>query len=157
MSRQKVGSTSIQQDEIRNIICLLLKEVCSNVTTEPVLQPLQGEEFNYKTGNVEQYARVDLSARGFWNRGQQSLFDICIFNPLLPYYSRLSLEASHAINESDNIRKYCERIINVKQGTFTFLVFTRARGMAWQSQIFYKRMAEKSGGGKRILPYMAAM
>ena len=119
-----------------------MKEVCSDVTKESLLQPLQGEKFNYKTAKVEQEARVDISARGFWNRLQKSFFDIRVFNPLAPCYSRLSLDAVHAKNERDKIRKYSERIINVKQGTFTPLGVTSAGGMARQSQIFYKRMAE---------------
>ena len=65
------GFISIQHDEIKDITCSLLKEVCSDVTKKPLLQPLQGEEFNYKTAKVEQEARVDISARGFWNRGQK--------------------------------------------------------------------------------------
>ena len=48
----------------------------------------------------------------------------------------------HAKHERDKTREYGERIINVKQGTFTPLVLTSAGGMARQSQIFYKRMAE---------------
>ena len=142
MSCQKGGFISIRHDEIRDITCSLLKEVCSDVTKEPLLQPLQGEEFNYQTAKVEQEARVDISARGFWNRGQKSFFDLRVFNPLALCYSRLSLDASHAMNERDKIRKYSERIINVEQGTFTPLVFTSAGGMARQSQIFYKRMVE---------------
>ena len=116
--------------------------MCSDATKEPLLQPLQGEEFNYKTANVEQEARVDISAKGFWNRGQKSFFDLRVFNPLAPCYSGLSLDAAHAKNERDKTRKYGERIINHEQGTFTPLVFTSAGGMARQSQIFYKRMAE---------------
>ena len=46
------------------------------------------------------------------------------------------------MNERNKVRKYSERIINVEQGTLTSLVFTSAGGMARQSQIFYKRMAE---------------
>ena len=65
-----------------------------------------------------------------------------MFNPLAPCYSGLSLDAAHARNERDKTRKYGERIINVEQGTFTPLVFTSAGGMARQSQIFYRRMAE---------------
>ena len=103
---------------------------------------MQCLEFNYKTANVEQEARVDISARGFWNRGQKSFFDLRIFNPLALCYSGLSLDAAHAKNERDKITKYGERTINVEQGTFTPLVFTSAGGMARQSQIFYKRMAE---------------
>ena len=82
MSCQKGGFISIQQDEIRDITCSLLKEVCSDVTKEPLLQPLQGEKFNYKTANVELEAREDISARGFWNRGQKAFFDLRVFNPL---------------------------------------------------------------------------
>ena len=94
MCCQKGGFISIRHDEIRDITCSLLKEVSSNVTKEPLLQPLQGEEFNYKTVKVEQETRVDISARGFWNRGQKSFFDLRVFNPLAPCYSRLSLDAS---------------------------------------------------------------
>ena len=96
-----------------------MKEVCSNVTKEPLLQLLQGEEFNYKTANVEQEARVDISVRGFWNRGQKSFFDLRIFNPLAPCYSGLRLDAAHAKNERDKTRKYGKRIKNVEQDTFT--------------------------------------
>ena len=103
--------------------------MCSDVTKEPLLQPLQGEEFNYKTANVEQEARVDISARRFWKRGQKSFFDLRVFNPLAPCHSRLSLDEAHARNERDKTRKYGERIINVKQGTSTPLVFTSAGGM----------------------------
>ena len=113
MSCQKGGFISIRHDEIRDITFTLLKEVCSYVTKESLLQPLQGEEFNNKTAKVEQEARVDISARGFWNRGQKSFFDIHVFNPLAPSYSGLSLDIVHAKNERDKIRKYSERIINV--------------------------------------------
>ena len=116
MSCQKGGLISIRHDEIRDITCSLLKEVCSDVTKEPLLQPLQGEKFNYKIAKVEQEARVDIGARGFWNRGQKSFFDLRVFNLLAPCYSRSSLDASHAMNERDKIRKYSERIINVEHG-----------------------------------------
>ena len=51
---KKGGFISIQQDEIIDITCSLLKELFSDVTKEPLLQPLQGEEFSYKTAKVEQ-------------------------------------------------------------------------------------------------------
>ena len=55
------------------------------------------------------------------------------------------------MNERDKIRKPSERMINVEQGTFTSLAFTSAGGMARQSLIFYKKMAElmtEGGGGE---------
>ena len=153
MSCQKGSFISIRHDEIRDITCSQLKEVCSDVTKEPLLQPLQGEEFIYKTAKVEQEARVDISARGFWNREQKSFFDLRVFNPLALCYSGLSLDAAHAKKERDKIRKYGERIINVEQSTFTPVVFTSAGGMARQSQIFLKgwqSLWQKRGGRKKV-------
>ena len=66
-SCQKGGFISFWHEDIRYITNSLLKEVCSDVTTEPLLQPLKGEEFHYKTAKVEQKARVGINARGFWN------------------------------------------------------------------------------------------
>ena len=43
---------------------------------EPVLQPLSGESFRYATANVEDEARLDVSAHGFWgSRHQKAFFD----------------------------------------------------------------------------------
>ena len=68
MPCQKLGFISIRHDEIRDTTCSLLKEVWSYVTKESLLQPLQGEKFNYKTAKVEQEAWVDIGGRGFWNK-----------------------------------------------------------------------------------------
>ena len=116
------GFISIRHDEIIYITCSLLKEVCSGVAKEPLLQ----KEFHYRTTKVEQEARVDISARGFWNGEQKSFFDLRVFSPLAQRYSRLSLEASHTMNEREKIRNYSEGLINVEQGTFTPLVFISA-------------------------------
>jgi len=43
----------------------LLSEVCYNVRTEPSFQPLSGEQFHYRTANVEDDAHLDVSAESF--------------------------------------------------------------------------------------------
>jgi len=43
-----------------------VSEVCHDVAIEPVLQRLTGENLHYATANVEDEARLDVSARGFW-------------------------------------------------------------------------------------------
>ena len=48
--------------------------VCHNVATEPLLQPLSGETFTYRSAIVGDEARLDIKARGFWNPTQ------CIIN-----------------------------------------------------------------------------
>ena len=53
----------------------LLKEVSRDVSKEPLLQKLGGENFSYKTVVSNQEARVDVSVRDFWTRGQKAFFD----------------------------------------------------------------------------------
>ena len=48
----------------------MLSEVCHNVAIEPQLQPLNGEGFHHKSANTDENLRLDIRARGFWNRGQ---------------------------------------------------------------------------------------
>ena len=120
----------------------MLKEVCREVTVEPLLLPLEGEHLNHRTANVSNEARVDVSARGFWTRGQRAYFDIRIFDPSALCYRELSLEAAHRRNEQEKTRAYEERIINVDQGSFTPLVFTSSGGMAPRARAFYARLAE---------------
>ena len=139
---QKGGFVSIRHDEVRNITHAMLKEVCRDVTLEPQLLPLQGEEFFYKTANTEQEARVDVSARNFWIRGQQAFFDIRVFSPFARCYRQLSLGAAHLKNEREKERKYGERIRKVESGSFTPLVFTVGGGMSQQTKLFYRRIAE---------------
>ena len=57
----------------------MLQEVKNDVSIEPILQPLTGEE-ELTGGNVSVEARADISARGFWCRGQRASFDVRIFD-----------------------------------------------------------------------------
>ena len=44
---------------------------------EPTLQPLSGEQFHYSSANVEDGARLDVSAESFWGRDRRlAYFDI---------------------------------------------------------------------------------
>ena len=138
----KGGFISIRHDEVRDLTCEMIKEVCRCVTKEPTLQTLSGETFKYKTANTQNSARVDLMARGFWTRGQCAFFDVRIFEPTAPCYKNKSLEQAHRSNEQEKKRVYSERIRKVEQGTFTPLVFTTSGGMAKEAQYFYKRLAQ---------------
>ena len=48
---------------------------------EPSLQPLSGESFTYGNANVQDDARIDIKACGFWGERHQCFFDIRVFNP----------------------------------------------------------------------------
>ena len=132
----------MRHDEARDLTTQMLKGVCHDVSVEPVLLPLEGETFSHLTANTSSDARVDVSARGFWTRGQRAFFDIRIFDPMATCHRNLTLEAAHMRNEREKTRTYEERIQNVDQGSFTPLVFTTSGGMGPRAKTFYARLAE---------------
>lgn len=139
---KKGGFVCMRHDEVRDLTAQMLKEVCRDVTTEPSLLPLEGEQLTLQTANTSRDARVDVSARGFWTRGQRAFFDIRIFDPMARSHRDLPLEAAHKRNEQEKSRAYEERILHVDHGSFTPLVFTTSGGMGPRAQIFYGRLAE---------------
>ena len=58
---------SIRHNELRDITAELLTEVCHGVGIEPTLQPLTGEQLSYRSANIEDGARLDVVAKGFWD------------------------------------------------------------------------------------------
>ncbi len=46
LSCKKGGFVLLRNNELRNVIALMLKTVCKDVTTEPSLQPLKGEDLH---------------------------------------------------------------------------------------------------------------
>ena len=77
---------STRHNDVRDFTAELLSEVCNDVAIEPLLTPLTGETFRYKSANVEEHARLDVSARGVWMRGSRAFFDVKVFNPLALTY-----------------------------------------------------------------------
>lgn len=59
------GFPTLRHNELGDFTAAALAEICHDVAIEPVLQPLSGESFQYATANVEDEARLDVSARGF--------------------------------------------------------------------------------------------
>ncbi len=75
------GFPIIHHNEVRDITADLLTEICHDVEIEPTLQPLTGERLSNHTANTEDGARLDVKARGFWDRMQCAFFDISVFYP----------------------------------------------------------------------------
>ena len=142
MTCKRGGFICIRHDEVRDLTASLLREICHDVTTEPTLLPLQGEYVRYRTANTTNEARVDISARGFWTRGQKAFVDIRIFDPMADCHRNISLDAAHKRNEQEKIRAYGDRIQNVDHGSFTPLVFTTSGGMGPKAKCFYARLAD---------------
>ena len=98
---------TLRHNEIRNYIGKLLAEVCTDVTLEPNLQPLEGESLQFATSNREDNARADIRARGFWGSHRQcAFFNVKVFNPTAQSYRRSSLEANYT-DERKKQRSEC--------------------------------------------------
>jgi hypothetical protein len=135
------GFPSLRHNDLRDITDNLLNETCSDVSVEPILQPLSGENFSYRTANTDDDARADIAASNFWTPRQRSFFDIRVFNPFSSLYKKTSIISGHRRNEQEKSRNYEERIITVEQGSFTPLVFSTAGGIEPAASVFYKRLA----------------
>ena len=83
LSCRKGGFPSLRHNEIRFITASLLTEVCSEVCTEPDLQPVTPDQLDGASATSQEGARLDVSANGVWGgRFQKTYFDVRVFNPL---------------------------------------------------------------------------
>ena len=140
---KKGGFISIRHNEVRDFTAEILSEICKDVAVEPLLTPLTGEKFTLKSANTDDHARLDVSARGVWIKGNRAFFDVRVFNPLAQTYNNQTLKAAHKTNENGKKREYGERILNVEHGSFTPLVFSCFGGMSRECSHFYNHVADK--------------
>ena len=77
----KLGGFITQRDnELRDLEAEFLSMVCSDVEIKPVLQDISGEHLN-RGSNKAQDARLDIHARGFWERHRSAFFDVRVCHP----------------------------------------------------------------------------
>ena len=147
---KKGGFINIRHNNLRDFTAELLSEVCNDVRVEPLLTPLTGEGFRYRSANTDDHARLDVSARDVWVKGSRAFFDIRVFNPLAPSYSNQTLKAAHKTNENSKKREYNERVLNVEHGSFTPLVFSCLGGMSTECTHFFNRLADMIGEKRKL-------
>ena len=114
LSCSQGGYTSLRHSELRDLTAKLLSETCPNVSTEPELQPLSGESLTYLASNVQDGARLDVRAEGFWgDRHQNAFFDVRVFNPFALSNRRRTLASCYQHHEgknTENMIKESERL-----------------------------------------------
>ena len=120
----------------------------SHVEVEPKLQALSGEAFDYKSAIKDNEARSDIMVGGFWSTMRQAFFDVKVVS-LARSYANFTPASLFRMAEKSKNRAYKERIREVEHGDFSPLVFTTAGGLAPQSQIVIKRIAEKLSENNR--------
>ena len=141
LSCPKGGLVITRHNKLRNLTAEILGEVCKNVAIEPLLTPLTGEEVP-KSSNTSNQARADVSARGLWIDRQTAFSDVRVFEPLARCHLHHSLPAVHKKNENEKEQEYNQRILQVKHGSFTPLVFSCFGGMSRECSRFFWHTAE---------------
>ena len=140
LSCPKGGFPSIRHNEVRDLTATLLTEVCHNVSIEPDLQPLTGEQLSLATSNRAEGARLDVAANGFWGgRYERALFDVKVFNPYA--YRHTPLPALYRQQENMKKRAYEQRVLEVEHASFTPLVMSLTGGLSKAANSTYKRLA----------------
>ena len=109
---QRDGFVIQRHNELRDLESEILRMVCGGVEIEPVLQDITGEELN-RGANTAPDARLDIVARGFWERDRSPFFDVRICHPNTDSYGNMDLNQIY--------RQHASRILEVEQATFTRL------------------------------------
>ena len=115
--------------------------LCNDPELEPVLQEVTGETLNHGANKVPN-ARVDIHARGFWERQISAFFDFRMCHPNADSYKDLTSKQIYKKHENEKKRQYAEIVMEIEQGTFTPLVFTTTDGMADECVKYHSRLAE---------------
>jgi hypothetical protein len=137
-----------RHNELRDLEAMLLNEVCYDVEVEPCLQQITGEVLT-SGSNTAPDARLDVHARGFWDRQSSAFFDVRVFHPNAESYKNLTTTQAYRLHEKEKKKAYASRVLEVEQGSFTPLVFTTTGGMAEECMRFHSRLAELLAAKKK--------
>jgi ribosomal protein S8 len=135
------GFINARHDNIRDLECKLLKSVQNDVECEPILRPVLNKTGYPRTAKLEDNARLDIRACGFWRDGQNAYFDVRVTNADNESQQNTSLKSVLRKHEQEKKRCYNKRIMEVEHGTFTPLVFTTTGVMSHECAIFHKCLA----------------
>ena len=105
------------------------------------LQPIT-EELT-KRSNMSEEARLDVAARGFWQRGEMAFFDVRVFNPFAKSHQNKKLKAIFDTQEKEKKRAYNQRVIQVEHGSFSPMVFSCYGGYGRETERALNRMIER--------------
>ena len=142
MNCHRGGFVNARHDSIRNFEAGLLKQVCNDVEVEPRLQSVEGTSF-HRSANVQNDARLDVRAKGFWRAGQNAFFDVRITNADNNSQRQKTIKSILRAHEQEKKRQYNSRVMEIEQGTFTPIVLTVKGVMAPEGSKYHKTLAQK--------------
>ena len=138
---QRGGFIIQRHNKQRDLEAEMLRMVCNDVELEPVLQEVTGETLNHGANKVPD-ARLDIHARGFWERQITAFFDFRMCHSNADSYRDLTPKQIYKKHENEKKRHYAEIVMEIEQERFTPLVFTTTGGMADECVKYHSRLAE---------------
>ena len=110
---QRGGFTIQRHNELRDLEAEMVRMVCNDVEVEPVLQEVTGETLNHGA-NKARDARLDIHARGFWERQRSAFFNVRVCHPNVDSYRDLTPTQIYKKHENEKKRQYAERVLEIE-------------------------------------------
>ena len=133
----------MRHNAIRDTFAYFLKEAkCKDVRVEPSLLPVNAAQFSRNT-NVQDEARLDISAVGVYAPFERTFFDVRVTHPNCDSNKYKSLEKAYKAHEREKKECYEERVLVSEKGSFVPLVFTTSGGCGPLCTTFIQRLASK--------------
>ena len=133
-----------RHDNIKQILTGLLSRVCRGVESESHLIKITKEQFKKKSANTSEEARLDIKAPGFWGKGQNAYFDVRVTHTNCSSQQNQDTNQIFRSHEmAKKKREYMDRILQVKNGSFTPLVFATNGGLGEECQKFVQELSSK--------------
>ena len=115
LSCPKGGFPSLCHNEVRNLTTDFVSEICSNICTEPTLQPLSRDSLPGSSSSTKTGACLDITAYGFWGpRSECAYFDIRVFSPFAASNRLTSPTAAYRKHEQEKKWEYDLRVCNIE-------------------------------------------
>ena len=86
--------------KLRDLEAEMLRMVYNDVEVEPVLQDVTGETLNHGANKAAD-ARLDIHARGFWERQRSAFFGVQVCHPNADSYRHLTPKQTYKKHENE--------------------------------------------------------
>ena len=130
----------MRHNRVRDLEASLMKEVCHDVHTEPVLQSID-RDVRPRRGNQAEKARLDVAGVGVWGAYEKTFLDIRITHPNCKTHVNQPMKDVYAHHEQLKKREYNERVLQIERGSFTPIVGSTFGGWGVEADRHHKRIA----------------
>ena len=125
---QRGGFIIQRHIELRDLEVEILRMVCNDVEVDLVLPEVSRETLNHGSNKAPD-ARLDIHARGFWERQKSAFFDVRVCYLNAESYRDVTPKQIYKKHENKKERQYAKKVMEIEQGTFSLLAFTSTGGM----------------------------